>query len=117
VPFPKDARTFAEHVPQVLDVWRRGHVEPGLETYEAFRARIFSARDGRVLLVTSTGVIATLAAIALGLETSMKSKMFLAVAHTSIHKFELRGDELYPTQFGATPHLDRPGRTHARTYA
>jgi len=123
VPFPSDARTFAEHVPQVLDIWRSGNVGADLETYEAFRTRIFSAlqdatqREGAVLLVTSTGVIATLAAIALGLETNMKSKMFLAVAHTSVHKFALRGDELHLTQFGATPHLDRPDREHAKTYA
>lgn len=123
VPFPNDARSFADHVPQILDIWRRGDIHPGLETYDAFRARIDAAlRDvvgqgGRVLLVTSTGVIATLAALALGLDTDMKSKIFLRVAHTSVHKFELHGDELHLTQFGATPHLDRSDRAHAKTYA
>ena len=75
-----------------------------------------AGHEGRVLLVTSTGVIATLAAIALGLGTEMKSKMFLNVAHTSMHKFALRDGDLHLTQFGATPHLDRPDRLHAKTH-
>ena len=122
VPFPKHGESFATHVPRVLEIWRNGDIHSGLETYDAFRARIEGAvedaagRDGRVLLVTSTGVIATLAAIALGLGTEMKSKMFLRVAHTSVHKFELRAGDLHLTQFGATPHLDRPDRRHARTH-
>ena len=123
VPFPEEARAFAAHVPLVLNIWRHGPIDPGLETYEAFRARIRSVledaagREGRVLLVTSTGVIATLAALALGLDTDMKSKMFLCVAHTSVHKFELRRDDLHLTQFGGTPHLDRRDRAHAKTFA
>ena len=121
VPLPGEARSFAAHVPLVLEIWRKGEFRSGLETYDAFRTRIRNAlqdaaqREGRVLLVTSTGVIATLAALALGLGTEMKTKIFLRVAHTSVHKFELRGDELHLTQFGATPHLDRPDRAHAKT--
>ena len=121
VPLPKGPQSFAAHVPQLLEIWRNGDFHSGLETYDAFRTRIGDAlqgaanREGRVLLVTSTGVIATLAALALGLGPEMKSKMFLRVAHTSVHKFELRGVELYLTQFGATPHLDRPDRVDART--
>lgn len=123
VPFPEEPNSFASHVPQVLEVWRKGQVDSGLETYNAFRARILAvlqeaaSQEGRVLLVTSTGVIATLASLALGLDTTMKTKMFLCVAHTSVHKFELRGDELHLTQFGGTPHLDRPDRAHAKTHA
>lgn len=123
VPFPQETAAFAEHVPQLLDLWRQGKVDPDLESYQAFRARTAAAlrdaarRDGRVLLVTSGGVIATLAALALGLDSTMKSKLFLRVAHTSVHKFELQGDELHLTQFGGTPHLDRPDRAHAKTHA
>lgn len=122
VPLPKGANSFAAHVPQVLEIWRSGDVQSGLETYAAFCARIGDAlgdaarREGRVLLVTSTGVIATLAALSLGLGTKMKSKMFLRVAHTSIHKFELGGDDLHLSQFGASPHLDRPDRAYAKTF-
>lgn len=122
IPIPTSAPEFAAHVPQVLDAWRNQEIHQEVETYDAFHDRIFAAlhdaarRSERCLLVTSTGVIATLTAIALGLETAAKTKMFLCVAHTSIHKFELRGDDLYLTQFGATPHLDMPDRQHARTH-
>ena len=122
VPFPDSAEEFAAHVPQVLGVWRAGGISADVESYAAFRDRVTgalhdAARGGPgALLVTSTGVIATLTAIALGLDVSAKTKMFLAVAHTSIHKFELRDDGLYLTQYGATPHLDAPDRAHARTF-
>ena len=93
-----------------------------LETYDAFCSRIMGAlhnaagQDGRTVLVTSTGVIATLSAIALGLDMVKKTKLFLRVMNTSVHKFELVGDELHLTQFGAVPHLERPDRVHAQTY-
>ena len=122
VPIPTNAAEFAAHVPQVLDAWRNNALEGLSETYDHFHDRIFSALHDaassgqRCLLVTSTGVISTLTAIALGLEDAARVKMFLAVAHTSIHKFSLHGDELHLTQFGATPHLDHPDRLHARTH-
>jgi len=122
IPFPDSPEGFAAHVPQVLDVWRSGGMAPDLESYEAFRTRIMDsldniAKDGPgALVVTSTGVIATLTAIALGLDTSAKTKMFLTVAHTSMHKFELRRDGVYLTQYGGTPHLDTPDRAFARTF-
>ena len=122
VPFPDSPQAFAAHVPQVLDAWRAGGMAAQVESYDHFRTRITealhaaAAHRGRALLVTSTGVIATLTAIALGLDTAAKTKMFLSVAHTSIHKFELRGDEIHLTQYGATPHLDAPTGAHARTF-
>ncbi len=122
VDIPNDIQSFAQHVPQVLDVWRQGGMNGDLETYEEFCSRIMGAlhnaagQDGRTLLVTSTGVIATLAAIALGLDMVKKTKLFLRVMNTSVHRFDLVGNELHLTQFGAVPHLERPDRVHARTY-
>lgn len=122
VAIPGDIQSFALHVPQLLDVWRNGNVDGGLETYDEFCSRIMGAlhnaagQDGRIVLVTSTGVIATLAAIALGLDMVKKTKLFLKVMNTSVHKFELVGGDLHLTQFGAIPHLEQPNRTHARTY-
>ncbi len=121
VAFPNSPDSFAAQVPQVLDVWHHQEVSEGLESYDAFRTRIFAAlrdaaKDGPAVLVTSTGVIATLTAIALHLETNAKSKMFLTVQNTSVHKFELRQDELHLTQFGATPHLDLPARQSLKSH-
>lgn len=122
IDIPRDMQAFALHVPQVLDAWRDEKVDDGLETYEEFCSRIMGAlhnaagQDGRIALVSSTGVIATLAAIALGLDMVKKTKLFLRVMNTSVHKFELVGDDLHLIQFGAIPHLEHPDRAHARTY-
>lgn len=122
IPFPTDAQSFAAHVPQVLEFWRAGHAGPDYESYDGFRARVLgviadAAADGPgALLVSSTGVIATLCALALGLETVVKARMFLRVLNTSVHRFDWTDGELHLTQFGATPHLDLPDRHHARTH-
>jgi len=121
VPMPENQTDFALQMPQVLDIWRRNEMPENLETYDTFRARIFAgltdaAKDGPAVLVSSGGVIATLIAIALHLETAAKTKMLLTIHNTSVHKFELRGDELFLTQFGATPHLDQPERAHLKTH-
>ena len=122
-PLPTHEDAFIERLPKVLDAWRTGEILEGLESYASFCGRITDALSDasqlgeRVLLVTSTGVISTLATIALDLDTHKKSKMFLSVAHTSMHKFALRGGDLHLTQFGATPHLDHHDRIYARTFA
>jgi broad specificity phosphatase PhoE len=122
VPFPTGPGEFAAHVPQVLDIWRKGEVGPEHETYDAFRDRVLGALTGAAeggpgaALVTSTGVIAMLTAIALGLATDAKAKMFLRIRNTSVHRFEVIGGNVFLTQFGATPHLDLPERHAARTY-
>lgn len=121
VPFPESQGDFAMQMPQVLDIWRRNEMPDGIETYALFRKRIMegltdAAKDGPAVLVSSGGVIATLVAISLHLETAAKTKMLLTIHNTSVHKFELRGDELFLTQFGATPHLDLPERQHMKTH-
>lgn len=122
LPLPQSQSAFAAHVPQVLEFWKKGEIDPHVESYDSFRGRITEAlqdaadRGQRTLLVTSTGVIATLTALALGLDMPRKSKMFLAVGHTSLHKFQLRDGDIHLMQFGATPHLDLPERREARTF-
>lgn len=123
IPFPTTEAAFIAHLPQVLNAWRTGDILDGLETYADFSARIHGAltdaatHNGRTLIVTSTGVISTLATLALELDVPGKSKLFMSVAHTSLHRFALRADGLHLTQFAATPHLDHADRLHAKTYA
>lgn len=118
---PFDGPTFATFLPQLLRAWRAGDMAAGLETYADFCDRIMAAlqdaagRDGRVLLVSSTGVIATLAGLSLDLDPMRNSKLFLAVTHTSISKYEVAAGELFLSQYAATPHLDRPDREGLRT--
>lgn len=122
VEIPTDLASFTTHFPQLLDVWQKGEVHSELETYDDFRARIVGAlsdvskENGRVLLVTSTGVISTLTAIALDLDFTQKCQIFLSVVHTSVHKFKLSNGKLQLVQFGATPHLDEHERSHAKTH-
>ena len=122
VPFPTTPEEFAAHVPQVLDIWRSGVADPDHESYDAFRARVVeilkeAAESGPgAALVTSTGVIAMLIAVALGLASDAKAQLFLRIRNTSVHRFEFLGDSVFLTQFGATPHLDRADRHTSRTY-
>ena len=122
IPFPTGPEEFAAHVPQVLQLWRNGDAGPDHESYEGFIARVSGAVEDAAMggpgavLVTSTGVIATLVALALGLEAVMKARMFLKVMNTSVHRFAVHDGALHLNQFGATPHLDYPDRHAARTH-
>ncbi|MGB3313992.1 MAG: histidine phosphatase family protein [Albidovulum sp.] len=122
IPFPNGPEEFAAHVPQVLQLWRVGDAGPDHESYEGFIARVSGAVEDAAqggpgaVLVTSTGVIATLVALALGLEAVMKARMFLKVMNTSVHRFAVHDGALHLNQFGATPHLDYPDRHAARTH-
>lgn len=122
VEFPTDQASFEQHIEQVLDFWATEDVGPELESFEAFKTRIrsaisdASAASGRSILVTSTGVIATLVALALDLDRRAHARAFLAVAHTSKHRFQLRADRLEMLQYGALPHLEAEERRHAVTY-
>ncbi len=122
VPWPSSEDEFPPHVAQLLTAWREDDIEDGLESYEDFCGRITGALedanklDGRVLLVTSTGVISTLATLALALDVPAKCKMFMNVAHTSMHRYAMRPDGLHLTQFAATPHFDYPERVALKTY-
>lgn len=122
IEIPRDIQSFTLHVPQVLEAWRNKQMHDDLETYEAFCSRVTGAvRDaadlaGNTLLVTSTGVIATLTALALDLDVSRKSRIFLQIRNTSVHKFRWLNGELHLSQYGAVPHLDHPDRAYAKTY-
>ena len=118
---PTSQAEFQGHVREVLRAWAGVETGPHLESYVEFKARILGAvRDvagagQQTVVVSSTGVIATLMAIALDLDIHRKANVFLRIAHTSVHKFALDGDDLHLLQFCATPHLDAPDRAHART--
>ncbi len=122
VPWPSSEEEFSTHVPQLLTAWREGDIEDGLESYADFCGRITGALEdadqleGRVLMVTSAGVIATLTTLSLALDVPAKCKVFMNVAHTSMHRYAVRPDGLHLTQFSATPHFDHPDRVLHKTY-
>lgn len=121
MPVPTSQEEFQTHVRDVLGSWARAETGPDLESYEEFRTRVLAAmRDiaasgERTVVVSSTGVIATLMAIALDLDIARKTDVFLRITHTSLHRFEIVDGAPRLLQFCATPHLDTPDRIHART--
>jgi broad specificity phosphatase PhoE len=119
---PTSQEEFQTHVRDVLGAWSRAEVGDDLESYADFRGRILdcvrevAASSERTVIVSSTGVIATLMAVALDLDMARKTDVFLKIAHTSVHQFEIVGDDVRLIQFCATPHLDTPDRLDLRTH-
>ncbi len=122
IPAPKDARDFASHLPAVMDHWAQEKLTDVPETFEAFTARVtflidqLCAHSGRILLITSGGVIGMVMRHALGLHNGATSKMMLQIMNSSLHRLEYVHDQLMVGSFNATPHLDSPDRAHARTH-
>lgn len=119
---PSDQASFAAHIENILHHWSEDNLGDELESFSAFTSRIHAAlqdaqnEGGRVLLVTSTGVIATLVSLALNLDRKHHARAFLQVAHTSKHKFTVAPTGMVLRQYGATPHLEAPDRAHAVTF-
>ena len=92
------------------------------ETYPQFSERVTAVVDelcggnGRILIVTSGGVIGMAMRHALGLENSGMAKMMLQIMNSSMHRLHYVHDMLMVGTFNATPHLDAPDRAHARTF-
>jgi broad specificity phosphatase PhoE len=122
IPAPRDPTEFAAHLPQVITHWTRGEITGVPETYDQFATRVTSAIDeicaahGRILIVTSGGVIGMVMRHALGLENGGMAKIMLQIMNSSLHRLEYVHDMLMVGAFNATPHLDLPDRAHARTY-
>lgn len=113
--------TFADHMPKVFAAWREAEIE-GAEPYHAFEDRVAAllaeaAQPGRrVLCVTSGGVIGMVLRHLLDLDIMKMSRVMLPIWNTSIHRLHVRDTETILAGFNAIPHLEEPGRAHARTY-
>ncbi len=122
VPAPREPVEFARHLPQVIEHWATGRIEGLPESFESFAARVTGAIDelcragGRVLVVTSGGVIGMAMRHALGLENGGMAKIMLQIMNSSLHRLHHVHDTLMVGTFNATPHLDPPARAHARTF-
>lgn len=119
---PAQNTEFPAFIQKVVEHWDVLAKRHNLEPYAEFRNRVKSAllaaarQADHVLVVSSGGVIASLANIALNLPKEESWRMFTGIAHTSQHEFLVEGDELHLMQYGAVPHLDRPDRRDAITY-
>lgn len=122
IPTPASPEAFAAHLPQLLDHWERGMITAPPESFAAFHTRICASLDdlcqqkGRILVVTSGGVIGMVLRHVLGLQNGSTAKMTLQIMNSSLHRLEYVHDSLMVGGFNATPHLDTPERAHARTF-
>lgn len=122
IPAPKDATEFARYLPQVITHWAEDGLTGLPETFDSFAARVGSVLDdlsgagGRVLVVTSGGVIGMVMRHALGLGIPGLSKVMLQVMNSSLHRVHHVHEMLMVGAFNTTPHLDTPERAHARTF-
>lgn len=119
---PTDRASFVAHVPQVLSAWKAGEIHDHLEGFETFQGRIEAmigeaeALGGKVLLVTSGGVIGMAMRLLLQLEVDAYANVLLNIMNTSVHRFVKVGDALALSGFNAVPHLESIDRQTARTY-
>lgn len=122
IPAPHDATEFARYLPQVITHWAEGGLVGLPESFEAFTARVTGVIDdlcgagGRVLVVTSGGVIGMVMRQVLHLGIPGLSKVMLQVMNSSLHRVHHIHDTLMLGAFNTTPHLDTPERAHARTF-
>lgn len=122
IEIPNNRAEFIAHVPQVLSAWEAGKIHAHLESFTAFEARIAEmiamaeTRGGRVLYVTSGGVIGMAMRQLLGLQVKSYANILLQIYNSSVHRYIKLGDVLALDTFNAVPHLEDPARAEARTY-
>lgn len=120
--FPTDRESFLTHMVQVMNAWAAGDIDSPKEGFEEFAARVrgaiaaVEAGGGRVLLVTSGGVIGMAMRLFLRLDTEAYAHVLLQVLNTSVHRYVKAGDALVLDTFNAVPHLERADRRAARTF-
>jgi len=122
IPFPNDNSDFVRHAPQLLDHWQNQSVTNIAESFAQFEERVTAAIDehahhgGRVLLVTSGGVIAMLLRRLLNLNNAAHARIMLATMNSSIHRVHYVHEQFLLSGFNGIPHLEDPNRAHARTF-
>lgn len=122
IPAPREATEFARYLPEVIAHWAGDRLTDVPESFAQFSDRIAAliteicAGHGRVLLVTSGGVIGMVIRQVLGLNDAGMAKVMLGTMNSSLHRLHYVQGGLMLGTFNATPHLDAPDRVHARTF-
>lgn len=122
VPFPDGQAEYIAHAPRLMQAWHDDLLTDIPETFAQFDARITTALHdaaaggGRVLVVTSAGVIAGILRRLMNLDILGMTHVLLHTANSSTHRIEfIRGAPML-NGFNGLAHLDTPDRRHARTY-
>lgn len=119
---PQSVSDYIHHLPVLMDHWQRDLLDNIPERFTNFTTRISELIDelcgahGRILLVTSGGVIGIIVRHILALDNAATSRIMLQIMNSSMHRLHFVHGQLMLGTFNATPHLDTPDRAHARTF-
>jgi broad specificity phosphatase PhoE len=111
---------------EALYAWAEGALEgEAHERFEAFRARVLGALGAvrsagaseRILVVSSGGPISTILGEVLGLAPRRIMDLNLQLRNASISELRFNERAIHCVSFNNIPHLDRPDRGEALTYA
>ena len=122
VPIPQNREDFTLHLPRLFKAWAAGEISDPPESFPAFEARVRDGLsdlfqgEGRVLVITSGGVIGMAMRLTLGLDMDAFARTCLAIENTSLSRWLPLHGTLALTQFNAMPHLEHPDRQFARTH-
>lgn len=119
---PQSVSDYIHHLPVLMDHWQRDLLDNIPERFTNFTTRITGLIDelcgahGRILLVTSGGVIGIIVRHILALDNAATARIMLQIMNSSMHRLHFVHGQLMLGTFNATPHLDTPDRAHARTF-
>lgn len=125
-PQGEDRRAHFRKLRGALEAWAEGRLAPGgHEPFDAFRARVMGALEAlraqeaaqNVLVVSSGGPIATYLSTVTGMPARMMVELNLQTRNGSFSEFVLSPKGVRLVSFNNVPHLDRPDRPGAVTFA
>ena len=125
-PQGEDRRAHFRKLREALYAWTEGTIPSGgHEPFADFRARVVAALDAvraragaeRVLVVSSGGPIATILSAVTGMPARMMVDLNMQTRNGSYSEFVLSPRGVHFVSFNNVPHLDRPDRPGAVTYA
>jgi broad specificity phosphatase PhoE len=120
-----DRRAHFRALREAMYAWTEGRLEDAAhEPFAEFRARVLGAledlrRSGaaRILVVTSGGPIATMLAAVLAMPARGMVDLNLQTRNTGVSELRAGPRAIQCVSFNTIPHLDRPERAGALTYA
>jgi broad specificity phosphatase PhoE len=125
----KDRRAHFRALREAMYAWADGRLAPppagaAHESFAEFRARVLAALgalrargEGRILVVSSGGPIATMIAEVLKMPARGMVDLNLQARNTGITELRAGERAIHCVSFNNIPHLDRPDRAGALTYA
>lgn len=114
---------FYKALKQVLRLWMEDRIEgPIPETWSQFQQRVADARNfiqglkGRILAVTSGGVMAAIAQQTLGAPRETVISLNLQIHNCSYCRYFFNAESFHLATFNSIPHFDQADRSNFITY-